>query len=113
MRQPKARRTPIRTCVACRSSGGKSDFVRVVRSAEGVVRIDPSGKATGRGAYLCRTMGCLSAAAKKKRLDRVLRTSVPQALYEELQRTIAEGERDSADGEAGATADGIGPDMER
>ena len=80
----KARRTAVRSCVACRSSGGKTGFIRIVRGADGVVRIDPTGKAPGRGAYVCRSVRCVAAAAKGKRLDRALRAAVPAAVYDEL-----------------------------
>jgi hypothetical protein len=86
----KARRRPIRTCVACRSSDEKSGLVRVVRKPDGGVCIDPTGKQPGRGAYLCRKQECVAAAAKRKGLERALGTAVPADLIEELNRVVQE-----------------------
>jgi hypothetical protein len=78
----------IRSCVTCRSATGKSDLLRIVRATDGIVKIDPTGKASGRGAYVCRSAECIAGAVKKKRLDRALRTSVPAAIYEELSALV-------------------------
>lgn len=67
---------PRRTCVGCRRSGAKRDLVRVVRTAEGRVEVDPTGKKSGRGAYLCRHAPCWEAALKRGRLDLTLRTQI-------------------------------------
>ena len=83
---PRPKHVPQRTCVGCRRTWAKRDFVRVVRTSEGRVEVDPSGKKPGRGAYLCRDSGCWEAAMKKTRLDSALRTKVSpedrQALLE-------------------------------
>jgi len=62
----------------------KSELVRVVRTSTGAVMIDAEGNAPGRGAYLCAKQSCVEAARKKKRLSRVLRTSVEDAVYDEI-----------------------------
>jgi predicted RNA-binding protein YlxR (DUF448 family) len=64
---------PQRTCVVCRSSAAKSMLHRIVRSSDGTVRYDPSGKAPGRGAYVCGRPGCLEPAGKRRALQRALR----------------------------------------
>ena len=79
------KRIAIRSCVTCRSATGKRDLLRIVRATDGTVKIDPTGKASGRGAYVCRSEECISGAAKKKRLDRALRVNVPIDIYEELK----------------------------
>ncbi len=60
------RKTPIRTCVSCRSSSEKKQLIRMVRTADGDVRVDPTGKMPGRGAYLCgaKVMSCACAESE-------------------------------------------------
>ncbi len=70
----RARRLPQRTCVGCGTVSAKRQFIRVVRSPGGGVRPDPTGKAPGRGAYLCPNRSCWQQALAKKRLERALRT---------------------------------------
>ena len=70
------RRLPQRTCVGCGTVSAKRQFVRIVRSPEGAVRPDPSGKAPGRGAYLCLNRSCWEQALKRKRLERALKVSL-------------------------------------
>lgn len=78
------RHVPIRTCVACRTSGDKRGLLRVVRNPESGVAFDASGKANGRGAYVCATETCIQSARKQNKLGRSLKTEVPSTLYEEL-----------------------------
>ncbi|MBI2843839.1 MAG: YlxR family protein [Armatimonadetes bacterium] len=86
------KKRPIRTCVACRSSSEKKELIRIVRRTGGEVEIDPTGKAPGRGAYICRNATCVAMAAKKKGLDRALRTTAPAELYEKLMQVVQENE---------------------
>ena len=72
-----AKHIPQRTCVGCRTASAKREFVRVVRTPEGAVEVDPSGKRAGRGAYLCARRSCWEEAIKKDRLARALRTTIP------------------------------------
>ena len=67
-----ARRFPMRTCVACRTERQKREFVRVVRTPAGELIIDETGRANGRGAYLCADGTCWSTALKKKSIERAL-----------------------------------------
>ncbi len=71
---PRPRHLPQRTCVGCGTVSAKRQFIRIVRSPEGTVRADPTGKAPGRGAYLCPNRSCWEQALAKKRLERALRT---------------------------------------
>lgn len=66
------RRFPVRTCVACRTERQKRDLVRVVRTPTGEVVLDGTGRANGRGAYLCADGSCWAAALKKKSIERAL-----------------------------------------
>mgnify|MGYP005855651235 CR=1 FL=1 len=67
---------PQRTCIACRQVRGKRELVRVVRTPDGEIDIDETGKKAGRGAYLCRSNLCWEQALKKGTLDRALKTTV-------------------------------------
>ncbi len=71
------RPTPTRSCIACRTARPKRDLLRVVRAPDGTVAIDPTGRAPGRGAYLCRDASCWDAAARKRALEHALRTTIP------------------------------------
>lgn len=76
MLRPRAKRVPQRTCIGCRRTLAKREFMRVVRTPEGRVEVDPTGKKSGRGSYLCRDHSCWQGALKKGRLDHALRTTV-------------------------------------
>ncbi len=82
----RAKHVPQRTCVGCRTTNAKREFVRVVRTPEGTVEIDATGKHTGRGAYVCASRACWEEALKKDRLARALRTTVSPRQREELRR---------------------------
>ena len=72
----KPKKIPMRMCVGCREMKPKKELIRVVRSPEGVVSMDPVGKKPGRGAYVCRSEACLKRAIKQKQLERQLETSL-------------------------------------
>ena len=82
------RKTPIRTCVSCRESSAKKTLVRIVRAADGVARLDPTGKAPGRGAYLCGAKECTALALKANKLARALRCEIPESLKIELEGLV-------------------------
>lgn len=68
--QPRrAKHIPIRTCVACRENKPKRELLRVVKTPDGHVQLDATGKKAGRGAYLCARLGCWENALKRKRLE--------------------------------------------
>lgn len=76
---------PMRTCVACRTTDAKRGFVRIVRTPQGSVEVDPSGKASGRGAYLCRRRQCWQEALKRDSLARALRVKLWDADRDRLK----------------------------
>lgn len=78
------RRVPMRTCVGCRTQRAKKELVRVVRTPEGQVVLDRTGKKSGRGAYVCAQRECLMAARKSKALERALEREISPELWEEL-----------------------------
>jgi predicted RNA-binding protein YlxR (DUF448 family) len=77
--QPKARHIPQRTCVSCRETAAKRGLIRVVRTPEGVVEVDETGKKAGRGAYLCRRWECWQEAIRRERLATALRVKLLEA----------------------------------
>lgn len=85
------RREPVRTCVGCRRSGQKRQLLRLVRTPEGGVRADPTGKAPGRGAYVHAGGPCLDEALRRGALARALRTGLD---VERAARLKAEIERE-------------------
>lgn len=82
------KKTPMRMCVACREMRPKNELVRIVRTAEGTVLADPSGRANGRGAYLCARTECLQKAIKTRALERALDAKIGPDLIEELKRSF-------------------------
>jgi predicted RNA-binding protein YlxR (DUF448 family) len=86
----KPRKVPTRTCTACSTSSDKRGFVRVVRTPEGHVEVDPTGKANGRGAYLCADPDCFEIARMRRRLDSALRVSLKDDDYSRLRRDFDE-----------------------
>ncbi|MDY4139685.1 MAG: YlxR family protein [Eubacteriales bacterium] len=86
----KPKKIPMRMCVGCREMKPKKELIRVVRSPEGVVSMDPVGKKPGRGAYVCRSEACLKRAIKQKQLERQLETSLTEEVADALARALAE-----------------------
>jgi predicted RNA-binding protein YlxR (DUF448 family) len=84
----KVRKIPMRMCSGCGESKPKAELVRVVRSPQGEIGIDLTGKKPGRGAYLCRCAECLKKARKSKRIDRSLETSISAAVYDALEEEL-------------------------
>ena len=86
----KPKKTPMRMCVGCREMKEKRELIRIVRTPEGVVAVDDTGKRSGRGAYVCRSAECLTRAIRQKQLERQLEITlineVSEALTEELNR---------------------------
>ncbi|MEO6456687.1 MAG: YlxR family protein [Chloroflexia bacterium] len=73
---PRPKHVPQRTCVACRTTGTKRGLVRLVKTTEGAVHVDETGKKSGRGAYLCKTAECWSNALNGKALQYALKTAI-------------------------------------
>ncbi|MGQ9524481.1 MAG: RNase P modulator RnpM [Armatimonadota bacterium] len=86
-----ARRSePIRTCVACRTERPKAQLVRVVRTPDGRVALDPTRKRSGRGAYLCPSLECLQTALKRRSLERALGVPIGEDLKASLESEMAQ-----------------------
>ena len=87
---PKPRKIPMRMCVGCREMKPKKELLRVVRSPEGQVSLDETGKKPGRGAYCCYNAECLRRALKQGQLDRQLEVRLSDEVNAELTRTMEE-----------------------
>lgn len=86
------KKIPMRQCLGCREMKPKRDLVRVVRSPEGEISIDFKGKASGRGAYVCRSETCLKKIIKAKALERAFDLQIPEEVYRKLQEELEAGE---------------------
>ena len=82
------KKLPKRTCIGCNESKEKRELLRIVKNKEGAIFIDTTGKANGRGAYLCNNKECLEKAMKSKRLERTFETTIDSKLYEELKEVL-------------------------
>ena len=79
------KKLPNRTCIGCNTIKPKKDLIRVVKNKEGQISIDTTGRANGRGAYLCNDINCLEKAIKTKKLERVFETKITDEIYESLR----------------------------
>lgn len=85
------KKIPQRQCMGCRERKAKRELIRVVRTPEGTVNLDFGGKMNGRGAYICPQMECLKKAMKNKALDRSLEVTIPQDVYDRLEKEMEAG----------------------
>lgn len=79
---------PQRTCIGCNEIKNKNDLIRIVKNKEGKIFVDKTGKAGGRGAYICDNTECLEKAIKTKRLERSFETKIDEEIYNELRNNI-------------------------
>ncbi|MGE5371313.1 MAG: RNase P modulator RnpM [Solirubrobacterales bacterium] len=84
----KVKRIPQRMCVGCREMKNKKELIRVVRTPEGEVVVDRTGKKSGRGAYLCPNAECFQLAVKRKSLEKALEHAIPPEIIETLRKDM-------------------------
>jgi uncharacterized protein len=82
------KKIPMRRCVATMTQYPKKELVRIVRTPEGIVKVDLTGRANGRGAYLARTLEAIDLAKKKNALSRALECEIPEEIYSELRSLV-------------------------
>lgn len=82
-------KTPMRKCTGCGEMKNKKEMLRVLKTPEGEIVLDATGRKNGRGAYLCRSSECLEAAIKSKGLAHSLKVTIPETVYEELKKEMA------------------------
>ena len=86
------KKIPMRMCLGCNEMKPKRELIRVVRSPEGTISLDFRGKASGRGAYVCRSAACLKKAIRARALERAFSVQIPAEIYERLEREMAVGD---------------------
>lgn len=84
----RTRKIPLRMCVGCREMKNKKELLRIVRTPEGSVEIDQTGKKSGRGAYICPQLDCLQQSIKGKSLQKALEHDIPDEVLEKLKSQI-------------------------
>ncbi|MCD7882446.1 MAG: YlxR family protein [Lachnospiraceae bacterium] len=82
------KKVPLRKCTGCQEMKNKKEMLRVLRTPEGEIVLDETGRKNGRGAYICRSLGCLEKARKNKGLERSLKVKIPEETYESLKKEI-------------------------
>ncbi|MBO4976377.1 MAG: YlxR family protein [Lachnospiraceae bacterium] len=84
-----AKKVPLRQCVGCGEMKGKKEMLRVLKTVEGHICLDATGKKNGRGAYLCKQEDCLLKARKNRGLERSFKMSIPDEVYDDLEKEFA------------------------
>ena len=86
------KKVPLRQCIGCGQMKGKKEMMRILRTTEGEIVLDMTGKKNGRGAYLCRSSDCLKKARNSKGLERSFKRSIPNEVYDQLEKEFEEFE---------------------
>lgn len=82
----RVRKVPMRQCMGCQEMKPKKEMLRVVRMPDGIIDLDPTGKKSGRGAYICPRKECLQKAVKAKRLERALEHPISDEVWAKLEQ---------------------------
>lgn len=82
------KKIPMRQCVGCGEMKSKKELLRIIKTAEGEILLDTTGKKNGRGAYICPDGACLAKAIKTKGLERSLKTAIPKEIIENLTKEM-------------------------
>lgn len=85
---PAEKKRPQRKCIGCGEMKDKRELVRIVRSPEGEVSLDLTGRKNGRGAYVCRSLTCLQKARKARRAERSLSCDIPEEVYDRMEEEL-------------------------
>ena len=86
----KVKKIPLRMCTGCMEMKPKKELIRIVKTPEGDVCVDLTGKKAGRGAYVCKSIECLEKSFKAKRLSRNLDTAISEEIYDKLKEEISD-----------------------
>lgn len=84
----KTKKVPQRKCIACQERDSKKGLIRIVKTKENNIFLDETGKANGRGAYICKDKTCLEKAIKSKAINRAFKIEVPDEVYENLFKEL-------------------------
>lgn len=88
--EQKVRKIPVRQCLGCNEHKPKKEMLRVLRTPEGEITLDFTGKKSGRGAYICPKTSCLKRARKSRRIDRALECNIPDEVYDAMEKVLEE-----------------------
>ncbi len=86
------KKIPTRRCTGCGEHFPKITLIRVLRSPEGEISLDKTGKKSGRGAYICKNLSCLKKARQKKRLEASLECEIPDEVYSTMEKELMSDE---------------------
>ena len=84
----------MRQCTGCQEMKNKRELIRVIKTPEDEITIDATGKKNGRGAYLCNSLACLKKARKTRAIERSLKTTIPDEIYDQLEKELTVVEQD-------------------
>ena len=87
------KKIPLRQCIGCGEMKSKKEMIRVIKTAEGEILLDATGRKNGRGAYLCPSMECFKKAGKGRGLERSFKMAIPREVYETLEKEMEEIDR--------------------
>lgn len=87
------KKIPLRQCIGCGEMKSKKEMIRVIKTAEGEILLDATGRKNGRGAYLCPSMECFKEAVKGRGLERSFKMAIPREVYETLEKEMEEIDR--------------------
>ena len=88
--QPAGRKIPVRQCLGCNEHKPKIELIRILRTPEGEITLDTTGKKSGRGAYICKNPACLKKLRKNRRAESNLGVSIPEEVWDALEAALAE-----------------------
>jgi len=88
----KVKKIPMRMCLGCNEMKPKKELIRIVKSAEGEISLDLTGKKNGRGAYICRSTECLRLARKARRLEKSFQCRIEDAVYDSMESELSDNE---------------------
>lgn len=84
------RKIPMRQCLGCNEHKPKIELIRILRTPEGEITLDTTGKKSGRGAYICKNPACLKKVRKNRRAESNLGVSIPEEVWDQLEAALAE-----------------------
>lgn len=90
--EQKIKKIPLRQCLGCNEHRAKNELLRVVRTPEGEIVLDFTGKKSGRGAYICKNVSCLKKARKSGRIGKSLDCVIPDEVYDRMESELAGNE---------------------
>ena len=88
----KTKKIPMRQCLGCNEHKAKGELLRVVRTPEGEIVLDFTGKKSGRGAYICKKVSCLKKARKSGRIGKNLNCDIPEEVFDRMEKELSENE---------------------